>query len=68
MILPEIVTVGIYDSRIFAKNTVISKSRKTTMFEIELPIEGGGIAYIDASSKRDKLERSGHIRHFAQGK
>ena len=52
MILPEIVTMGIYDSQIAAKNTVISKNRKTSMFEIELPIEDGGISYIDSNSKR----------------
>jgi len=51
MILPEIVTVGIYNSQIVAKNTAISKKRKTSMFEIELPIEDGGISYIDSNSK-----------------
>ena len=52
MILPEIVSVGIYDSQIAAKNIVISKNRKTSMFEIELPIENGGVSYIDSNSKR----------------
>ncbi len=50
MILPDIVTAGIYDSKIAVKNTAISKNRKTTMFEIELPIEDGGISYIDSYS------------------
>lgn len=52
MLLPQIVTIGIYDSQIAAKNTVISKNRKTSMFEIELPIENGGISYIDSNSKQ----------------
>ena len=52
MILPEIVAVGIYNSRIAAKNVKISKKRKTSMFEIELPIEDGGISYIDSNSKQ----------------
>lgn len=52
MILPEIVTVGIYNSQIAAKNTVTSKKRKTSMFEIELPIEDGGVSYIDTNSKQ----------------
>lgn len=52
MILPEIVAVGIYNSQIAAKNIKISKNRKTSMFEIELPIEDGGISYIDANSKQ----------------
>ncbi len=50
MILPDIVAAGIYDSRIAAKNISISKNRKTTMFEIELPIESGGISYIDKNA------------------
>lgn len=52
MLLPDIVTVGIYDSNIAAKNTVISKKRKTSMFEIELPIINGGVSYINSSSKQ----------------
>lgn len=52
MLLPEIVAIGIYDSHIAAKNIAISKKRKTTMFEIELPIQNGGVSYIDSSSKR----------------
>ena len=51
MILPKIVAVGIYDTRIAVKNIAISKNRKTSMFEIELPIEDGGISYIDENSK-----------------
>ena len=47
IILPEIVAVGIYNSRIAVKDKTITKSRKTTMFEIEIPIEEGGTSYID---------------------
>lgn len=50
MQLPEIVTIGIYNSQIAAKNTTISKNRKTSMFEIELPIEEVGVSYIDSNS------------------
>ena len=50
MLLPDIVAAGIYDSRLAARNIAISKNRKTTMFEIELPIENGGISYIDANT------------------
>ena len=52
MNLPQIVAVGIYNSHIAAKNLKISKKRQTSMFEIELPIEDGGISYIDENSKR----------------
>lgn len=52
MDLPEIITAGIYDSKIVMKNTLISKQRKASMFEIELPIEEGGIAYLENSSSQ----------------
>ena len=68
MSLSEIVAVGIYDSEIIAKNTVISKNRKTSMFEIELPIESGGVSYIDTNAKRIDTNmlicaKPGQIRH-----
>ena len=47
MQLPEIVAAGIYHSNIFAKNIAVSKNRITSMVEIELPVESGGISYID---------------------
>ena len=50
MTLPEITSAGIYDSAIRAKNLKVSKNRKTTMFEIELPLESGGISYVDAAA------------------
>lgn len=50
MQLPEIVTVGIYDSKVAARNVKVSKNRKTSMFEIELPICDSGISYIGSSS------------------
>lgn len=50
MELPSIVSAGIFDSRVARKNAVISKNRKTTMFEIELAIEEGGISYIDSEA------------------
>ena len=54
MLLPEIVAVGAYDSQIAAKNISVSKNRKTSMFEIELPIDEGGISYIDSNAKQIK--------------
>ncbi len=50
MILPEIESIGIYNSQIKAKNIKVSKHRKAAMFEIELPIESGGVSYIDSKS------------------
>ena len=43
--LPEIVAAGVYKSDVAHKNKTITKNRKTTMFEIELPLENGGIPY-----------------------
>lgn len=68
MILPEIVAVGIYNSHIAAKNLKISKKRRTSMFEIELPIEDGGISYIDSNSKQINpnmiiCAKPGQVRH-----
>lgn len=51
MVLPKIVAAGIYNSQFSVKNTVVSKNRKTSMFEIELPMENGGISYIGDTSR-----------------
>jgi AraC-like DNA-binding protein len=50
IVLPEIVSVGIYNAQLAFKNRTVSPNRKTTMFEIELPIEEGGVSYIDDTS------------------
>ena len=55
-ILPEIVSVGIFSTQNTSQNKTITKKRTTTMFEIEIPIEKGGISYIN--SKSEKLEQS----------
>ena len=47
MILPKIVAIGIYNSDLAVKNLKVTKKRTTTMFEIELPIDRGGVSYID---------------------
>ena len=68
MDLPNLVAAGIYDSRIATKNIAISKNRKTTMFEIELPMESGGISYIDNEARKIEpnliiCAKPGQIRH-----
>lgn len=45
--LPFVVSIGIYNAQLAIKNRAVSKNRKTTMFEIELPISDGGMSYID---------------------
>ena len=50
IVLPQIVAIGVYNAQIAIKNRTISKNRKTTMFEIELPIGSGGMSYINDES------------------
>ncbi len=48
LVLADIVGVGIYSSSVSAVSEKMSKKRKTTMFELELPIEEGGVSYVDS--------------------
>lgn len=66
--LPKIVSIGIYNAQVALKNGTVTQNRKTTMFEIELPLERGGISYIDdgehAISHRTVIcAKPGQIRH-----
>ena len=68
IILPEIVAMGIYNSQVVFKNKSVSPNRKTTKFEIELPIGNGGISYIDNTSHQICenviiCAKPGQIRH-----
>lgn len=49
--LPEVVAIGIYDSRIAIRNKEITPNRKTSMYEIELPLEESGISYVEEEKK-----------------
>ena len=67
MVLPDIVSIGIFNSQITQKRSVTS-NRKTTMFEIELPIDDAGTSYIN--EEHMKISRNmvicakpGQIRH-----
>ncbi len=68
MILPEIVSIGIYNFQKAHPKTTVSKKRKTNMFEIELPIQEGGISFIDSDSSLIGSDiiicaKPGQIRH-----
>lgn len=52
IVLPKIVSAGIYNSQIVAKNLSVTLNRKTTMFEIEIPLEDGGLSYVDSYEKK----------------
>ena len=67
-VLPMIVAIGIYNAQMAIKNRTISKNRKTTMFELELPIGNGGMSYIDDESHQISentviCAKPGQIRH-----
>ncbi|MBR2353594.1 MAG: helix-turn-helix transcriptional regulator [Clostridia bacterium] len=47
IVLPEIVAAGIYNSALAVKGREITPTRKTTMFELELPLEAGGVSFLD---------------------
>ena len=47
IILPEIVAAGVYNTGIAARGKTVTKKRKTTMFEIEIPVDFGGVSSID---------------------
>ena len=51
MQLPQLEVFGIYNSRKVGPDTKVSKKRKTSMFEIELPVESGGISHINGESR-----------------
>ena len=66
--LPEIVAIGIYNTQSVVRNKDVTKNRKTDMFEIEMPIEKGGISYIDEQfypidPHRMICAKPGQIRH-----
>ena len=68
MILPEIIAAGVYNTDIAVKNKTVTKSRRTTMFEIEIPIEDGGISYIDSQERQIQTNtiicaKPGQLRH-----
>ena len=68
ILLPEIVSAGLYNAQAVFKSRSVSPNRKTTMFEIELPIGDGGTSYINDTSHAISenliiLAKPGQIRH-----
>lgn len=68
IILPDIVAAGIYNAQIVHKNKTATPQRKTTMFEIELPLDNGGISYINDTSHPIRentviCAKPGQLRH-----
>ena len=68
MILPQIEVIGIYNSHILGPSNKVTKNRKTTMFELELPVEDGGVSYIDSeicpiTNNMIICAKPGQIRH-----
>lgn len=50
ILLPEIVAVGVYNAQTSSRGREVTRPRKVTMFELELPIGDGGISYTDSES------------------
>lgn len=68
LLLPEIVAIGIFDVHIAFPSVSVTHNRRTTMFEIELPVEDGGISYIDTeempiTSDMIICAKPGQVRH-----
>ena len=68
MKLGRLVAAGIYSSHVACRGRAVSKNRKATMFEIELPTEAGGISYIDKCQMHISPDtvicaKPGQIRH-----
>lgn len=68
IILPEIVAAGVYNAQVAFKGKTVSPNRRTTMFEIELPLDDGGISYIDETAHAISesiviCAKPGQIRH-----
>ena len=66
--LPQLVSVGIFNSKNIFKDIDITKNRKTTMFEIEIPIEKGGVSHINSEQRHIDTDmiicaKPGQIRH-----
>ena len=67
IILPRIVAVEIFNVQVTPKRN-ITENRKTTMFEIELPISEGGTSYINNEHHRITCDtvicaKPGQLRH-----
>ena len=52
IILPHKTWVGRYNAQLNIKDRTVSNERTVTQFEIELPIEEGGVSYIDDETHR----------------
>ena len=52
LVLPHVISAGIFNAQLAVKNRSVTKNRKTTMFEIEIPTECGGASYIDDGEHR----------------
>ena len=47
MILPKIINAGVFDAELIYPDKKVTKKRKVSVFEIEIPIQNGGLSYID---------------------
>ena len=68
MQLPKIVAAGIFKKNPPKGSVVTSKNRTVSMFEIELPVDDGGVSYIDSVAAPIRTNmiicaKPGQVRH-----
>lgn len=67
-VLPEIVALGVYNAALHQRGREETAPRRTTMFELELPVGAGGTSYMDDESARVREDmvicaKPGQLRH-----
>ncbi len=67
-LVPELISVGIYDSSLVYKNVKVTKERVVRYFELEFVTEDGGVSYIDGvpyNAKKNNIicAKPGHVRY-----
>lgn len=60
----KIIWAGVFNSDIHKKNISISEERTTSLFELEIPIEDGGISYLDEEGTKIEV---GTVMFFKPG-
>lgn len=66
--MPHIVAVGIYNTKVTARTRTVTPDRRVSVFELELPLESGGVSYIDDKNRQISEDfviaaKPGQIRH-----
>ena len=68
MNLPGIINMGVFDAELIFNDMKVTPPRKVTAFEIEIPVQDGGLSYINHKTypiRKDCIicTKPGQIRH-----